>query len=272
MSEISVYEVIKRLKNNETICFYDLETTGLKKKESRILSFSAVKVKLETDGNFKEIERKNIFINPECIIPEEVSLINHITNDSVKDCPTEKEVAAEIIEFLNSADMISGYNISFDNWFINEMSNRVLRRSWEPAVEFDVYSLVKVKLPRSTNGLANQKLETVATYLKVDEGLTFHDSIDDVIATIRVFWEIKEMFSLPTLISASIWEKYSLKRLYIENSESLSLYYDIKEQKWVSEAGVEPVLIDNLLNKYDNSIETLLTAVKANNGKLFFES
>lgn len=271
MATISVYEVLKRLKNGETICFYDLETTGLKKKESRILSFSAIKIKMDGD-NYEEVERKNIFLNPECVIPTEVSLINHITNETVKDCPTEKEVGQEIIEFLNSADMISGYNISFDNWFINEMSKRVNNQNWEPKMEFDVFSFVKAKLPKSTTGLENQKLETVATYFAVNEDLTFHDSIDDVIATIRVFWKIKDMFKLPTLISASLWQKYSLCRLYIDNSESLSIYYDIVEKKWVTEDGVESILISNLLAKYNDSIDELLEAVKQNNGKLFFES
>lgn len=266
---ISVTQAKKMLDEGKTMVVYDTETTGLNKQTDRILSFSAIKICADGDS-FKELERKDIFINPEMHIPETVTAINHIDDLKVAGCPTEKECAKEIIDFLNSADIVAGYNqVSFDDCFINNMSKRVLKRNWEANAEIDVMNIAKAKLKKGASGeVVNHKLATVAEYLNAGEGLTFHNSIDDVIATARVFWKLKDMFSEPKVTAIILWEKFSMKRLYINNTENISLYYDLVPDEWIADPGIEKSFIENLLSDYDG-IEGLIECTRKNGGRIY---
>lgn len=60
----NAYEIKELLDNGGSICIYDTETTGLKKPESRILSFSAIIVR-KVDGHLQEEKRMDILMDPE---------------------------------------------------------------------------------------------------------------------------------------------------------------------------------------------------------------
>ena len=97
--------LLEELNKGRELIVFDLETTGLKKLTDRILSFSAVKVTY--DGvSFREVDRINQFINPEMIIPKEVSDINGITNEMVQDKPTEDVAAVTIRNFIGENALI----------------------------------------------------------------------------------------------------------------------------------------------------------------------
>jgi len=91
-----VDKVMDLLVKGWQIIFYDVETTGLKSKTSKILSLSAIKYKYE-DSLFKEVDRLNVFINPCLPIPEEASKVNGITNEKVKDEMDEWDTHEKII-------------------------------------------------------------------------------------------------------------------------------------------------------------------------------
>ena len=76
----NAYEIKELLDNGGSICIYDTETTGLKKPESRILSFSAIIVR-KVDGHLQEEKRMDILMDPECDIPDFITDINHISNE-----------------------------------------------------------------------------------------------------------------------------------------------------------------------------------------------
>ena len=77
-----------QLNLTKTICFFDLETTGINISKDRIVEISILKV--FPDG--KE-ERKTWLVNPEMEIPKEVIAIHGITNEKVANEPTFKELA-----------------------------------------------------------------------------------------------------------------------------------------------------------------------------------
>ena len=79
-----------KLNLNKPLVVFDLETTGLDLVKDRIIQISYIK--LFPDG--KE-ERVNQFINPECVIPNEVVALTGITNEDVKGQPTFKELAPQ---------------------------------------------------------------------------------------------------------------------------------------------------------------------------------
>ncbi len=86
------------------IAFFDLETTGIKVATDRIVEISIVRQ--QVDGTTKI---KTLRINPEMPIPPEVTAIHGISDADVKDCPTFKQVARELAQFLDNCDL-AGYN------------------------------------------------------------------------------------------------------------------------------------------------------------------
>lgn len=91
------------LKNPLT--FFDLETTGTSISKDRIVEYSFIK--LMPDG--EQITR-TAKLNPTIPIPEEVSLIHGIYDKDVADAPTFKQVARDLVHFLEGSDL-SGFNI-----------------------------------------------------------------------------------------------------------------------------------------------------------------
>ena len=86
------------------IVFIDLETTGINIATDRILEIAIIKI---LPDRTKVVKHK--LINPQMPIPKASSDIHGITDDKVKDAPTFKEVANELKQFIDNADL-SGYN------------------------------------------------------------------------------------------------------------------------------------------------------------------
>lgn len=86
------------------LVFIDLETTGVNLATDRIVEIAIVKVL--QDGT-KLVKQK--IINPQIPISKNSSDIHGITDEKVKDAPTFKEVANELKQFIDNADL-SGYN------------------------------------------------------------------------------------------------------------------------------------------------------------------
>ena len=93
-----------KLKLKNPIVFFDLETTGVNITSDRIVEISYLKV--FPNGN--EVSR-TMRINPEMHIPEQASEVHGIYDDDVKDCPTFKQVAKDVANDFESAD-IAGFN------------------------------------------------------------------------------------------------------------------------------------------------------------------
>jgi len=93
-----------KLNLKNPIVFFDLETTGTNIVTDRIVEISYHKV----SPNGRE-ETKTIRINPQMPIPPSVTEIHGISNEDVKDCPTFKDVAKEIVRDIEGCDL-AGYN------------------------------------------------------------------------------------------------------------------------------------------------------------------
>lgn len=93
------------LKNlTKSICFFDLETTGISIVNDRIVEISILKIQ----KNSQEIS-KTWLVNPTIPIPKVVSSIHGITDEMVKDQPTFKDLADEIFSFMKGCDL-AGFN------------------------------------------------------------------------------------------------------------------------------------------------------------------
>ena len=93
-----------KLNLKRPIIFFDLETTGVDTSKDRIVEISMVKVM--PDG--EEIV-KTRRINPEMHIPEAATEVHHITDEDVKDCPTFRQIAKSLYQFMEGCDF-GGFN------------------------------------------------------------------------------------------------------------------------------------------------------------------
>ena len=92
------------IKLKRPIVFFDLETTGVDISRDRIVEISMAKVM--PDGELIVRTRR---INPTVPIPKEATAIHHITDEDVKDCPTFRQIAKSLKEFLEGCDF-GGFN------------------------------------------------------------------------------------------------------------------------------------------------------------------
>ena len=228
------------------IIFFDIETTGLNRQFDRIISFSAVKC-IVRDGKLMETGRFNQFINPGFSIPASASAVSHITDETVKDAPHEKDAFRNIHNFLGDEPLLCGYNsVSFDEKFVNSMYLRQSGKPFTPVHHTDVMKMAKEQLQ-----LKKYNLSEVAHEMGCDRGIFFHTSIDDVIATRRVF-----VLLLPYYIDGNsertgnlradvcgvkYWEPgHKLARLYVQTRPFSKTYYDLYKGEWRSDlAGVD---------------------------------
>ncbi len=98
-----------KLNLKNPLVIFDLEATGTKISEDRIVEIALIK--LNPDGTREEKDRR---INPTIPIPVESSLIHGIYDEDVKDEPTFKQIGKSLADFLQGCDL-AGFNvIKFD--------------------------------------------------------------------------------------------------------------------------------------------------------------
>lgn len=103
-----------RLQLSRPLVFFDLETTGVNVAKDRIVELSYHK--LFPNGS---TESRTYRVRPTIVdamglettmhIPAEASAVHGIYDEDVKDCPTFREIAAEVAKVFEGAD-IAGYN------------------------------------------------------------------------------------------------------------------------------------------------------------------
>lgn len=102
------------------ICVFDTETTGFPTKDAPlesqpyIVQFAAIIGEIDENKNYTELERYDFLIKPRIPIPFGASQVHGIYDKDVVDAPYIEEKIDEIMRILNSADVVSGHNVSFD--------------------------------------------------------------------------------------------------------------------------------------------------------------
>ncbi len=162
------------LQLNKPLVVLDLEATGVNPAKDRIVQIAMLKIL--PDG--KQIEY-NKLVNPEMDIPEYVSHIHGITNEMVKDKPTFKDIANEVINFLKDCD-IAGYNsVKYD---IPMLAEELMRAG----VDFD-FSKVKFVDVQTIYHKKEPRTLSAAYKFYCDKDLEgAHNAMNDVRATYEV--------------------------------------------------------------------------------------
>ncbi|MBQ3195055.1 MAG: PolC-type DNA polymerase III [Clostridia bacterium] len=163
----------KSLSNDEFVIF-DIETTGLSPVSCGITQIGAVIYK-----GGQVTEEFETYVNPAMPIPEEITRLTGISDDTVKDAPTEKEAVSAFLEFCGDR-MLIAHNAPFDTSFIRKVAGR-------DGLDFDNPYLDTVSLSRYVNAeLSRHKLNLLAEYYNLGE-FDHHRATDDTKMLAAIF-------------------------------------------------------------------------------------
>lgn len=168
---------------------FDVETTGKKCEVDYIVQISAIKY-IAIDSVPQEIDRLDVYIKPPFLMEQDVMNVHHITNEFLEDKPSEEEVFEYIKNFFGINPIVLGYNVEFDVGFMKKMYER-MGEEFTPQIYLDILDMARDIIK---DKMENYKLETVVKHYGLDDEITFHSAIDDVIATSRLLFLFKEEY------------------------------------------------------------------------------
>lgn len=155
------------------ICF-DIETTGLSAVRDKITEIGAVKVE-----NGVITDTFSTFANPEMPIPQKITQLTGITDDMVKDAPSQSEAVGAFLEFAGD-NVLVAHNAPFDTSFIAKACEDMGR-------EYNYTSIDTVAISRAIlTDIKNCKLDTVAKFLRLGD-FNHHRATDDAEMLARIF-------------------------------------------------------------------------------------
>lgn len=158
----------------------DLEMTGLRPKEDRIIEIGAVKV---IDG--EATDSFSTLINPHMELPERITQITGISRQELTGAPAIEDVLEPLSEFIGELPLL-GHRILFDYSFLKRaMVNHKL--PFEKS-GIDTLALSRKYLPE----LPSKRLEDMCLYYGIPQQA--HRAMEDARAAHFLYGKIKEQF------------------------------------------------------------------------------
>lgn len=156
------------------ILFFDIESTGLNVATDRIVEICAVKVMPNGD---QEVKTRRI--NPTIPISPESQAIHGISNEDVKDCPTFKQIAKSLAQWMAGCD-IAGYNSTkFD---VPLLSEEFLRAE----VDFDFRKRRMIDVQNIFHKMEQRTLKAAYMFYCKKDLEKAHSAEADTLATYEV--------------------------------------------------------------------------------------
>lgn len=156
------------------LCFFDIESTGTNIVKDRIVEIAILKL-LPNHNK----ESKTWLVNPQVPIPAEVTAIHGISDEDVKDHPTFKELAVQILQFIKGSDL-AGYNSNrFD---IPLLAEEMLRAEQD----FDLKNVNCVDVQTIFHKKEKRTLEAALKFYCNKELINAHSAEADTMATYEV--------------------------------------------------------------------------------------
>lgn len=153
---------------------FDIETTGLSPATCGITEIGAVKYKQgEVTDEF------DTFVNPNMPIPANITQLTGITDEMVKDAPSEAEAVKMFLEFAGDSILVA-HNASFDTSFIRKVAS-------QNSIPFLNPYLDTLPLSRYLNAdLAKHNLDALRKYYGLGE-FNHHRACDDCRMLAQIF-------------------------------------------------------------------------------------
>jgi len=178
------YKSLPESKKARKIVVFDTETTDL---YGYIVSYALV----EYDMIDKKITNETYeLINPKAKINPEAFAVHKISDKDVENKPTFSEISDKFLDILLNADLIVGHNVLYDFGVLKRELERLKYPNYIDVPIFDtmyfsadVVELNKKKMP---------KLEEAVAYFFGHQNATYHNALEDVKMTLKVFEKLVE--------------------------------------------------------------------------------
>lgn len=169
-------------KKIKTCIFLDIETTGLRTGEDRIIEIGAVKYEEGKKTDFQKL----ICIGSK--LPDRIVQLTGITDQMLERSDTLKEALKELLYFI-SGYVLVGYNIGFDLKFLNAG----LQEYGMPLITNQTIDLIQL-VKKEKIFLTDYKLETVLKAYGINENVP-HRALQDATllwklsSKVNIFWQ-----------------------------------------------------------------------------------
>ena len=162
------------VKLSRPIAVIDLETTGLRPEQDRIVELAILKI-LPDGTQIKYVKR----LNPQIAIPPEASAVHGIRDQDVANEPSFHKVAHAIADLLKGCDLV-GFNVlSFDLRLLHhEFARAGIEFSTNDRAIVDAKQIYHAKEPRDLGAACRFYLDEAHE--------NAHTAMDDVVMTWRV--------------------------------------------------------------------------------------
>lgn len=165
----------------------DTETTGLNAAKDELLEIAAIKF---VEG--QPIECLTTLLKPKKEISDEISNINHITNEMVLNAPNISFVIEAFNNFLDNYNIVS-YNIEFDIKFLHKNGLDLFSKKRQ---FFDALQVCKKYYKDSY--LPNYKLDTICNEYGIHRNQS-HRAVEDALATGIIFNDLSHKLKNNTI-------------------------------------------------------------------------
>lgn len=196
----------------------DTETTGLDCSRERIIEFAAVRLE---NGKIKD--EFQTLINPQQHIRKSSMAIHGISEEMVKDSPTEAEILPQILEFIGDYPIVA-HNAIFDYSFLNEACLRNYDKELSNP-RIDTQQMFKEVFP----DLESHGLEALTNKFNV-EFKKHHRAMADTMGLALCYPQLKKLY----------FQKYSWQEKQLDNIEYLfERYLRIQQSILVMQAELQ---------------------------------
>lgn len=154
---------------------FDIETTGLSPATENITEIGAILVKGE-----QILDEFHTFADPEKPIPANITELTGITNEMVKDAPTQEQAIRAFKGFVDNRIVIAHNAASFDVNFIKVVGERI-------GVDFECEYIDTLPLAQNLlTDLKKHKLDVVAEHYNLGD-FNHHRATDDAKMLFEIF-------------------------------------------------------------------------------------
>ena len=164
----------------DTYVVFDIETTGLSAAANRVTEIGAVKI---VNGAISE--EFQMFVNPECEIPQNIIELTGITDEMVADAPSFEQAFANFCKFCGDDAVLVAHNANFDVGFMRAGAERIGR-------QFDYTYIDTVPMCRYVfPDMRSVKLDLVAKRIHLP-AFNHHRAVDDAKTLGNIFLHLIE--------------------------------------------------------------------------------
>ncbi len=186
------------------ILFFDIESTGLNVATDRIVEISAVKVLPNGD---QEVKTRRL--NPTIPISPEAQAVHGISNEDVADCPTFKEIAKSLANWMAGCDF-AGYNSTrFD---IPMLAEEFLRAG----IDFDFRKRKLVDVQNIFHKLEQRTLSAAYKFYCNKNLENAHSAEADTLATYEILMAQLDRYTQELQNDITFLAEFSTKNRFVD--------------------------------------------------------